>query len=130
RMSSDKKFGAPHIMRLAAQSVITHKFDEKLIEQGWSKPQLYKFTTGILDGYRNFMREALLDEYQFPSADTSDRLHGSWMRLPEEERIALPDEERAQKIKAEFELQKIGDYAEKGFYPTQSTTEKAYITLI
>ena len=49
----------PRIMRLAANSVLTHRFAEMLRDKHmWSNLQVYKLATGMLDGFKEFMQEA------------------------------------------------------------------------
>jgi hypothetical protein len=56
--TSSNDYPAPYMMRLAANSVLTHRFAETLRSQGWGDAHLYHFASGILDGFRQFMEEA------------------------------------------------------------------------
>jgi hypothetical protein len=70
--TSSKAYPPPHMIRLAAYEVIGHGFDEKLLSPlktenqassikdgcGWTELHVYHFATGVLDGFRSFMKEA------------------------------------------------------------------------
>ncbi len=62
RETSSGAYPPPRIVRLAAYSVLTHDFatvlKDKAKGNGWSKGQIYTFTTGILDGFRDFVQQA------------------------------------------------------------------------
>ena len=61
--TSDKDYPAPFIVRLAANALLTHQFDCFLKERpGWNDAQIYELATGILDGFWNYCREAMLWE--------------------------------------------------------------------
>lgn len=66
--TSSGDYPPPHIVRLAANSVLTHGFGATLMEQShWSPAQLYDFTTGILDGFIAFIKDVLeVDELHTP----------------------------------------------------------------
>ncbi len=60
RTSHSTDYPPPRMIRLDAYSVLTHDFAEKLkTKHRWTDAQVYKFATGILDGFRQFMQEAL-----------------------------------------------------------------------
>ena len=59
--TSDKDYPPPLIVRLAANALLTHDFAAKLKvkeRHAWSDAQIYEFTTGILDGFWGYFREA------------------------------------------------------------------------
>ncbi|CAN0596087.1 unnamed protein product, partial [Laminaria digitata] len=55
KTTSSGDYPAPYIVRLAAWSLLTHGFGDKL---SWTKPQLYKFVTGAFDGFMDYLIEA------------------------------------------------------------------------
>jgi hypothetical protein len=59
RETSDTAYPPPFIMRLATNTLLTHDFAKVLRERhGWTNPDVYLFTTGVLDGFREFIEEA------------------------------------------------------------------------
>ncbi len=60
RETSSGDYPPPHIMRLAAYSVLTHGFAEVLhARHNWTKAHQYRFVSGILDGFREYFQQAL-----------------------------------------------------------------------
>jgi len=55
KTTSSGDYPAPYIVRLAAWSLLTHGFGDKL---NWTKPQLYYFVTGAFDGFIDYIIEA------------------------------------------------------------------------
>jgi hypothetical protein len=61
--TSSGQYPPPHIVRLAAYSLLTHRFGDGL---GWSRRQQYRFITGIFDGFLSYLREALESQLGYP----------------------------------------------------------------
>ncbi|MBU2983856.1 hypothetical protein KO528_00705 [Saccharophagus degradans] len=58
--TSSGDYPPPHIVRLATNSVLTHDFGKVLIDNhNWTSALLYNFATGILDGFKAYIQEAL-----------------------------------------------------------------------
>ena len=59
RETTSSAYPPPRMVRLAAYSVLTHDFAKTLKDKHrWTDAHVYKFATGILDGFREFMQEA------------------------------------------------------------------------
>ncbi len=54
--TSSGQYPAPHMVRLAAYSVLTHGFATTL---GWNDDLQYEFVTGVFDGFRDYIYDVL-----------------------------------------------------------------------
>ncbi|MEM9490549.1 MAG: hypothetical protein AAGC55_15485 [Myxococcota bacterium] len=63
--TSSGAYPAPHIVRLAANSVLTHGFGENA---GWNSGQRHRFVTGIFDGFLSYIEECLGIGAVYPQA--------------------------------------------------------------
>ncbi|ACY18707.1 hypothetical protein [Haliangium ochraceum] len=54
--TSSGQYPAPHMVRLASNSVLTHGFSDTL---GWRPYLCYQFATGLFDGFTAFVNEAI-----------------------------------------------------------------------
>ena len=61
-------YQSPRIVRLAANSVLTHYFGERLGASGWQAEHLYRFASGVLDGFRAYMEETFELTALYPDA--------------------------------------------------------------
>lgn len=86
--TSSNDYPPPHIVRLAANSVLTHDFGKVLIENhAWTHAHLYSFATGILDGFKAYIQEALNLDAFYPEqagelTDTKILAYGTEGKYP------------------------------------------------
>jgi len=61
-------YQSPRIVRLAANSVLTHHFGEKLGQGQWQAKHLHRFASGVLDGFRAYIEETFELTALYPDA--------------------------------------------------------------
>jgi hypothetical protein len=58
--NSGGSYPPPHLVRIAAHSVITHGFDDALVKlRTWTEQQVLQLAQGLLDGYKDFFSTTL-----------------------------------------------------------------------
>lgn len=67
--TSSGQYPPPHIVRLAAYSLLTHRFGAGL---GWNRQQQYRFISGIFDGFLSYVNEALGVGLNYPGHVAAD----------------------------------------------------------
>lgn len=69
--TSSGDYPPPHMVRLAAYSVLTHDFGKNLNEKSqWNNAHIYSLATGILDGFRDYIEEAFGFKSLYPQNPT------------------------------------------------------------
>lgn len=67
--TSSGQYPAPHIIRLAVFSVLTHRFGDNL---GWSRKQQWEFATGVFDGFKDYLNRVLRLDAIYPTNPAPD----------------------------------------------------------
>ncbi len=112
--TSSGDYPPPHMIRLAAYSLLTHGFKTVLARQpdgvtpAWTAAEMYRFATGILDGFKNFMTQALGLDALFKAGDGA---------------ALVPDDAQNRDLK----ITAIGD---EGKYPTKKEKTEDYWHLV
>lgn len=60
-------YPAPHLVRIAAHSVITHGFADKVVaNRGWSNQDVLRFTQALLSGFRDYCGQTIGFKGEYP----------------------------------------------------------------
>jgi hypothetical protein len=116
RKPDEGAYPPPRILRLATQQVLTHAFGHILEEKHhWNKALLYDLAAGVLDGFREYVEDALFDRTKlYATDDASNRLRN--------ELKTLQGQPRTQKIQNEFN--RVQPHGQSGMFPPRPPTKE------